>query len=58
MDEGRCDVVIIIAKTLQSMKWKLRFCVSSYSARGVQEIYDGENLHQYIFMKKKNIISG
>ena len=40
------------------MKWKLRICVSSYSARGVQEIYDGESLDQYIFMKKKNIISG
>ena len=53
MDKRRCDVVIIAAAKLQSMKWKLTFFVSSYSAGGVQEIYDGEDLHQYTSWKRR-----
>ena len=53
MDKRRCDVVIIAAAKFQSMKWKLRFWLSSYSAGGVQEIYDGEDLYQYTSWKRR-----
>ena len=36
-------VLVITTKQLHSTQPKLKFCASSIPARGVSEIYDGEN---------------
>ena len=36
-------VLVITTKELHSTQPKLKFCASSIPARGVSEIYDGEN---------------
>ena len=49
----RCGVVVISTAQLHSTKPEVRFCAGSNPAHGSSEIYDGEDLWQWSWLKIK-----